>query len=49
MEQHPPLHLNVVAIDKGAFGSPSFKVANFYSKYEYGFYWWKQYIEFIKI
>ena len=25
----PPLHLGVVAIEKGAFGSPSTKVANF--------------------
>ena len=27
MEQHPPLHLGVVAIEKGALGSPSTKVA----------------------
>ena len=29
MEYLPPLHLGVVAIEKGAFGSPSTKVANF--------------------
>ena len=29
MEWHPLLHLGVVAIEKGAFGSPSTKVANF--------------------
>ena len=29
MELCPPLHLGVVAIEKGAFGSPSTKVANF--------------------
>ena len=29
MEKHPPLHCGVVAIEKGAFGSPSTKVANF--------------------
>ena len=29
MELRPPLHLGVVAIEKGAFGSPSTKVANF--------------------
>ena len=29
MESHPPLHLGVVAIEKGAFGSPSTKVTNF--------------------
>ena len=29
MELRPPLHLSVVAIEKGAFGSPSTKVANF--------------------
>ena len=29
MELHPPLHLDVVAIEKGAFGLPSMKVANF--------------------
>ena len=29
MEQHPPLRLGVVAIEKGAFRSPSIKVANF--------------------
>ena len=29
MEWCPPLHLGVVAIEKGAFGSPSSKVANF--------------------
>ncbi len=28
-EQRPPLHLSVVAIKKGAFGSPSTTVANF--------------------
>ena len=30
MELHPPLHLSVVAIEKGAFGSPSTTVANLY-------------------
>ena len=29
MEYHPPLHLGVVAIEKGAFGLPSTKVTNF--------------------
>ena len=29
MEWRPPLHLGVVAIKKGIFGSPSTKVANF--------------------
>ena len=29
MELHPPLHLGVVAIEKGAFGSHLTKVANF--------------------
>ena len=29
MELRPPLHLGVVAIEKGAFGSPATKVANF--------------------
>ena len=29
MMQHPPLHLGVVTIEKGAFGSPSTKVSNF--------------------
>ena len=29
MELHSPLHLSVVAIEKGAFGSPWTKVANF--------------------
>ena len=28
MEQHPTLHLTVLAIEKGGFGSPSTKVAN---------------------
>ena len=28
MEQRPPQHLGVVAIEKGAFESPSTKVAN---------------------
>ena len=27
--KHPPLHLGVVAIEKGAFGPPSTTVANF--------------------
>ena len=31
MELRPPLHLGVVAIEKGAFGSPSTKVANYYT------------------
>ena len=29
MEERPPLHLGEVAIERGAFGSPSTKVANF--------------------
>ena len=29
MEMHPPLHLCVVVIEKGAFGSPSTTVVNF--------------------
>ena len=29
MESHPPLHLGVVAIEKGAFGSSLTKVASF--------------------
>ena len=29
MESRPPLHLGVVAIEKGALGSSSTKVANF--------------------
>ena len=29
MELRPPLHLGVVAIEKGAFESPSTQVANF--------------------
>ena len=29
MDWHPPLHLGVVVIEKGAFGSPSTLVANF--------------------
>ena len=29
MELRPPLHLGVVAIEKGTFGSPLTKVANF--------------------
>ena len=29
MELHPPLHLIVVAIEKGTFRSPLTKVANF--------------------
>ena len=29
-EQRPPLHIGVVAIEKGAFGLPSTMVANFY-------------------
>ena len=29
MEQHPPLHLGVVAIENGAFRSPLTKVTNF--------------------
>ena len=28
MESRPPLHLDIVAIEKGAFGSPLTKVAN---------------------
>ena len=33
MELGPPLHLDVVAIEKGAFGSPSTMVANFIFTY----------------
>ena len=29
MKLHPPLHLRVVTIEKGAFRSPSTKVINF--------------------
>ena len=29
MNLRPPLHLDVVVIEKGAFGSPSTEVANF--------------------
>ena len=29
MEQYPPVHFGVVAIEKGAFGPPSTTVANF--------------------
>ena len=29
MDKRPPLHIGVVAIEKGFFGSPSIKVANF--------------------
>ena len=29
MEQRPPLYFGVVAVEKGACGSPSTKVANF--------------------
>ena len=29
MELHPPLHFGVLAIEKGAFGSPLTKVAIF--------------------
>ena len=35
MEQHFPWHFGVVAIEKGAFGSPSTTVANFF--FLYGF------------
>ena len=40
MELHPPLHLSVVAIEKGAFWSPLTKVANFtyLLSYKDGFY-----------
>ena len=31
----PPLHLGIVAIEKGAFGSPSTKLANFTFYYIY--------------
>ena len=33
MKLHPPLHLGVVAIEKGAFWSLSTKVANFTNLY----------------
>ena len=36
MELHPPQHLGVVAIEKGAFGLPSTKVANFTYKDVFG-------------
>ena len=29
MEKRPPIHLGVLAIEKGAFRSPSTKVVNF--------------------
>ena len=35
MEYHPPLHLGVVAIEKGAFESPSTKITNFTYSYIY--------------
>ena len=35
MGEHPPLHLSIVAIEKGTFGSPSTKVANFFFFYFY--------------
>ena len=35
MELRPPLHLGIVAIEKGAFGSPSTKVANFIHFHEW--------------
>ena len=38
MEKRPPQHLGVVAIEKGAFWSPSTKVANFtyfYRRFEF--------------
>ena len=35
MELRPPLHFGVVAIEKGAFGLPSTKVANFILLTEY--------------
>ena len=34
MKLHHPLHLNVVAIEKGAFGSSSTKFANFTFTYK---------------
>ena len=33
MKQRPPLHLSVVAIEKGAFGSPLTKVTNLLLEY----------------
>ena len=30
MELHPPLHLAVVALEKGIFGTPSTTLANLY-------------------
>ena len=33
MEYHPPQHLGVVAIEKGAFRSPLTKVANLLTTY----------------
>ena len=39
-ESCPPLHLGVIAIEKGAFGSPSTKIANFtLYKYMYIYQW----------
>ena len=35
MEYYPPLHLDVVTIEKGAFGLPSTKVDNFTYKYKH--------------
>ena len=45
-ESHPPLHLDVVAIEKGAFWSPLTTIANFtylcvYTKHNVIFLWVK--------
>ena len=38
MEKRPPLHLGVVVIEKGAFGSPSTTLTNFNFTYDiYGY------------
>ena len=46
MEKRPPLHLGVVAIEKGAFGSLSTMVANFNLlafKLNFKIYFWHKY------
>ena len=46
MQLRPPLHLGVVAIEKGAFKSPSTKFANFtYFTY---YATWKMILKLIK-
>ena len=41
-EKHSPQHLRVVAIEKGAFRSPSTKVANFTYFYSTSEWTWKR-------